>query len=198
MTKTSGDFNRRLQPVECFEQDNGLFACVEYDYPGEGLTTIYFDCPVYNGHYMYEWGQSCSIVLTDGNTPNEIDLDAQCLSCGICSVYMFEGVDFDCSNIIEGDCSIRDCNGDCSLSIPPPPTCRPGPSTTPPSTGPDECVDYPDWHDDWDFGCFFYTTTPDLCEYSEPGYNGYTAEEACCVCGGGIRGTNPPTEDVRK
>ena len=33
MKKASGDANRRLQTVECYEQDNGLLACVWTDVP---------------------------------------------------------------------------------------------------------------------------------------------------------------------
>jgi hypothetical protein len=86
MKKASGDSNRRLQTaeVECFYQDNGLLTCVQSDFPGEGLATVFLDCPT--DATSFSECQSCAIVVTADDTPNEIDLenDPQCLSCGLC------------------------------------------------------------------------------------------------------------------
>jgi hypothetical protein len=134
MKKASGDSNRRLQTVECILQDNGLLACVQSDFPGEGLATVFLDCPT-DASSVVEC-QSCAIVVTADDTPNAIDLenDPQCLSCGICP----DALEWDCSNLFdEGDCIIADCDGCVDDTPPPPPdTCLP--------KGAEECFAYGD------------------------------------------------------
>jgi len=67
----------------------------------------------------------------------------------------------------------------------------PGPSPTPgqtPSPTPGQgCQDVPDWIDDYDEDCGWYGEHSVRCEYYgyTDGSGGYTANEACCVCGGG-------------
>jgi hypothetical protein len=186
MKKTSGDSNRRLQTVEveCFEQDNGLLECVAEDFPGEGVTTVLIDCPT-NITSVAEC-QSCSIIYTAADSLTE------CSSCSICSDTENNNVAYDCSNLFEGDCVIADCD-EC-LDDPPP---YPPDTPTPPTPPPDECVDSPEgWHDSLGIGCDLYDDA--LCDAIGLEYenDGYTAKEACCVCGGGNNGTVPPCEDV--
>ena len=165
MKKTSG--LSRFSTVECFEQDNGLLACLAEDFPGEGLATVFLDCPTDVAEC-----QSCSIVVTADSTPNEIDLqnDPQCQSCSICS----DTIAFDCSNIAEGSCVMQDCDGTCTPSD---------------GAGDDEqCKDVPGWYDSDGplFDCNFYAGDGN-CQLYGSDYEsfGYTANEACCVCGGG-------------
>ena len=117
--ETSGASNLRLQTAACFEQDNGLLACVLDGYPGEGASAIFLDCPV-SVTSVFEC-QSCTIMATvDSTSP-------LCNSCDICS----DTVAYDCSNLFEGDCVTVDCNGNCTgTDLPTPPYPDP---TSPPS-----------------------------------------------------------------
>ena len=180
MTKISGHSNRRLQTVEveCFEQDSGPLACVAEDFPGEGLATVLIDCPT--DATIVADCQSCSIVVTADNTPTEIDLanDPQCQSCSPC----YDTVAYDCSNLAEGDCAMQDCNGICTPSD--------GEGGGGGGGGDEQCVDVQGWYDSDGDGCDFYAMAPDFCELigSCCENDGYTANEACCICGSGIVG----------
>jgi hypothetical protein len=102
---------------------------------------LFFDCPT-DATSVTEC-QSCSIVVTTDDTPNETDLtnDLQCQSCGMCPDTM----SYDCSNLAEGACVIADCDGcvdDPTPTPTPPITPTPLSPPTPPS---DECVDFEGW-----------------------------------------------------
>lgn len=72
------------------------------------------------------------------------------------------------------------CGGGTTTSEPPvPPVPRP----------PEECTDVPGWYDSdgADFDCAFYAEEGNCATFGYGFENfGYTANEACCVCGGGI------------
>jgi hypothetical protein len=163
--KTSGDSNRRLQTVECFEQDNGLLACVQYDLPGESWATVFEDCPV-SAATVLEC-QSCSVVF-----PTADDTLPECNSCSVCS----NTVAYDCSNLAEGDCVIQDCDSICTASD----------GAEGDAGGGEQCVDVPGWYDSDGDDCNFYAEDNN-CQLYGSGFEnfGYTANQACCVCGGG-------------
>ena len=53
------------------------------------------------------------------------------------------------------------------------------------------CTDYHNWFDGTN-GCHAYTTQNEWCtQYGQITQTQYTANEACCVCGGGLRQNNP-------
>lgn len=86
------------------------------------------------------------------------------------------------------------CNHSQSPSVSPmPTTLSASPSKEPPSA----CTDYPNWTDSYEDGCDWYEANDDpgcpLYGENFPGSQG-VANEACCYCGGGIKGTTIPTK----
>merc|ERR1711976_22891 len=81
-----------------------------------------------------------------------------------------------------------------TISIP-----APTPPTTPPVPSTPSCVDSPEnWHDSDGpaFNCQWYGDNGYCVEYGDMYKNfGKTANEACCVCGGGINGVMDETPD---
>lgn len=123
---SDGNSNRRLQTAECFTLDDGSLACVQEDFPGDGFSTVFLDCPVSSPTVLD--CLSCTILgglgeVDPANAP-------QCSSCSLCS----DSIAFDCSNIGEGTCIRRDCAGNCFGSGGSNP--NPTPSPTPPAPSP--------------------------------------------------------------
>merc|ERR1711862_564027 len=88
----------------------------------------------------------------------------------------------------------------CNRSVNPKPSICNGfqPTTQPPTKTPD-CWDNPlGWYDaeGEEYSCAWYAED-DRCEQYGDGYenDGYTANEACCVCGGGAPTTAPPNSE---
>ena len=73
----------------------------------------------------------------------------------------------------------------------------PAPPTPPPVNSPvSSCTDVPGWTDSYGDGCAWYVDADGSnCDsYGETGgTNGQTANDACCVCGGGQTGSPPTT-----
>ena len=85
-------------PVLTLMNDGSLVTHWE-DVPGAGFGMDIF-CPAFAS--SMDDCTNCAIFAPDGAT--------QCDSCTICS----DTVAYDCSNVVEGDCVIRDCNGKCT------------------------------------------------------------------------------------
>jgi hypothetical protein len=80
----------------------------------------------------------------------------------------------------------------CELSENPPASCG---SSTPPPDGEGQCEDVQGWYDSDgpEYDCIWYEEN-DACEFASDYENdGYTATEACCVCGGGTSDGSTPT-----
>jgi hypothetical protein len=133
MKKTSGDSNRHLESVLCTLEPDGLFwccgfyfdqdslACVVFDSPVVGVETYFLDCPYTTSYYVsveLSECQSCAIVATNTTVDDETDLanEPHCQSCSICSNDTVTYAAYDCSNLLEGDCVVMDCAGNCDSS----------------------------------------------------------------------------------
>ena len=87
----------------CKRVMDGLLVCYQQGYPADGFTLDYF-CPASASNMTDCIG--CAIVALDSAT--------QCRSCTICSDT--GAVVYDCSNVAEGDCVTKDCDGNCESS----------------------------------------------------------------------------------
>jgi hypothetical protein len=145
--------------IPCDEMPDGSRVCHQQGYPADGYTLDFF-CP--DSASNTADCTACAIIASDSA--------AQCNSCTLCSSNTIP-VAFDCSNVAEGDCVTSDCDGNCYDS-----------------PGSDQCLDVAGWYDadGPEFDCTWYAQD-DNCELFGSGLenDGYTANEACCVCGGG-------------
>jgi hypothetical protein len=91
--------------AQCSAMADGSLTCRAEDYIGEGLD-VDFICPA-SASTLSDC-LTCAIVGADNAY--------QCISCTVCSSDTVVG--YDCSNVAEGDCVVKDCNGKCASTGP--------------------------------------------------------------------------------
>lgn len=90
-----------------FNVNSPEFFCVKEEYPRPGFKTAYRECPSSGDHLSCD---RCTIYETDSEYQSiSFSNPNKCTSCTLCS----SSVAWDCSNLADGPCSIRDCDGNC-------------------------------------------------------------------------------------